>query len=868
MMKRAMPEQEVRIALNELQELHAHWKAEMGAKEADRRFRRQVRQYPFRLLLSGMASVGRAGPWASPRSVLLSARSLARAPGLTAAIVLTIGVGIGGCTAIFAVVDALFLRPLPYPDADRLAWIYTDSPPNRWPFSVVDLQALQEQQTSFEAVAAYARNTRTFITPDGAELITTIEGTPGLFDLLGVPLLSGRVPAAEDGAPQAAATALVTRGFASRQLGSVGPDGSDVLGRTVRLDGEEHSIIGVLPASFGPLARDSELFPTLRIQQPDRRGPFFLQVFGRLRPSVDAAQASEELRGINERLFPVWADSYQDERASWGMTDLAETLRGDSGRLLTILMGAVGMLLLVAVANAANLLLARVTARHREIAVRKALGATRAQVASHLLTESMLLAVGGVGIGLLLARGGIEILPPVAGSYIPRLAEVHLDGTVLGFAGVLAAGCGLLFGLIPTLHGIGGAHIAQGLRSGSRTSTQTAREQRLQRLLVAAQLTVVVPLLAGAGLLLTSFVNLQGTDPGFAAENLVSMRVSPSRAAFPDPETRNQFWTSVLDRVSALPEVAAVGIANGRPPREVSTVNNFDLEDRPTAPGQSQPSVPWIMAEPEYFETLGVPLLAGRMFEELDRDYEPEVAIVDVAWAERFFPGEDAVGSRFRHGGCTDCEWTTVVGVVGEVPYLGLGGEGSGAVYQPDPARFSTAPFLFVRTRAQPEQIVSKVRGEVFQVDPSTPLTQVRTGEALLQGSLAQPRHLMLLLVTFSGVALVLAIVGLYGITAYSVQQRRGDIAVRLALGGSPAAVLRMVLRQSMALTVVGLLLGTIAALGLTRVLATLLYEVSPRDPMTLLGVAVLMLSVSAVACLIPGRRAVRLDPSSTLREE
>jgi putative ABC transport system permease protein len=868
MMKRTMPERDVRMALDELRELHAHWEDEMGVKEADRRFRRQVRQYPFRLLVSAIASVGRAGPWASPRSVLLSVRSLLRAPGLTAAIVLTVGVGIGGCTAIFAVVDALFLRPLPYPDAERLVWIYTDSPPNQWPFSVVDFQALQEQQTSFEAVAAYDRNTRTFVTAEGAELITAIEGTPGLFDLLGVPLLSGRAPSIEDGSPQAHATTLVTRGFASRHLGSVDPDGSDVLGNTVRLDGEEYSVIGILPASFGPLARDSEVFPTLRVQQPERKGPFFLQAFGRLRSNVGAAQASEELQGINARLFPVWADSYQDERASWGMLDLAKTLQGDSGRLLTILMGAVAMLLLVAVANAANLLLARVTARHREISVRKALGATRAQVASHLLTESMLLAVGGVGIGLLLARGGIEILPTVAGSYIPRLAEVHLDGTVMGFAGVLAVGCGLLFGLIPTLHGIGGAHIAQGLRSGSRTSTQTAREQRLQRLLVAAQLTVVVPLLAGAGLLLTSFVNLEGTDPGFAAENLVSMRVSPSPAAFPDPETRNQFWTSVLDRVSALPEVASVGIANGRPPRESSTINNFDLEDRPTAPGQSQPSAPWIMANPEYFETLGVPLIAGRMFEELDREYEPEVAIVDVAWAERFFPGEDVVGRRFRHGGCTECEWTTVVGVVGEVPYLGLGGEGSGAVYQPDPLRFSSAPFLFLRTRAEPEQIVSRVRAEVFQVDPSTPLTQVQTGESLLQGSLAQPRHLMLLLVTFSGVALALAIVGLYGITAYSVQQRRGDIAVRLALGGSPSAVLRMVLRQGMALTVVGLLAGTMAALGLTRVMATLLYEVSPRDPMTLLGVAVLLLSVSAVACLIPGRRAVRLDPSSTLREE
>ncbi|HSG46536.1 MAG TPA: FtsX-like permease family protein, partial [Longimicrobiales bacterium] len=408
--------------------------------------------------------------------------------------------------------------------------IYTDSPPNRWPFSVVDLQALQDQQTSFEAVAAYDRNTRTLITEEGSASITAIEGTPGLFDLLGVPLLSGRAASAEDGAPQAPATTLVTQGFASRQLGSVRPDGSDALGKSVRLDGEEYDVIGVLPASFGPLGRDAEVFPTLRVQPPGRRGPFFLQVFGRLRPDVEVAGAAQELRAINARLFPVWADSYQDDRASWGLQGLATTLQGDSGQLLTILMGAVGMLLLVAVANAANLLLARVTARRREIAVRKALGATRAQVAGHLLTESMVLAAGGVGIGLLLARGGIDLLPTVAGSYLPRLGEVHLSSTVLGFAGLLAVGCGVLFGLVPTLHGMGSADVAGGLRSGGRASTQGAGEQRIQRLLVAGQLAVVVPLLAGAGLLLTSFVNLQRTDPGFDTENLVSMRVAPSRA--------------------------------------------------------------------------------------------------------------------------------------------------------------------------------------------------------------------------------------------------------------------------------------------------------------------------------------------------
>jgi putative ABC transport system permease protein len=862
-----MPDRDVHAALDELRELHGHWALELGPDEATRRFRRQVRQYPLRLLIASLASLGRHGSWASPRAALLSARSLARAPGLTAAIVLTVGVGIGGCATVFAVVDTLFLRPLPYPHPDRLVWIYTDSPPNRWPFSVVDLQALTEQQTSFQAVAAYARNARTFLTTEGARRLTTVDPTPGFFDLLGIQLLSGRAATTAEGAPGAAATTLVTVDFASRELGSVHPDGSDALGAAVRLDGELHRVIGILPSSFGPLAADAEVFPTLRLHPPARKGPFFLRVFGRVRDDVAPRQAEAELRAINQRLFPLWADSYQDDRASWGLLDLSTTLRRDAGRLLAILMAAVGMLLLVAAANATSLLLARVTARHRELAVRRALGASRTQVNGHLLVESAILACGGVAVGLVFAWGGIGILPAVAGEYLPRLAEARLSVAVGGFSLALSAACGILFALVPAFHGGGGVAMGAAFPSGGRSSA-SARDLRLQRLLVVGQISLVVPLLASAGLLLTSFVKLQSTDPGFTPDNLVSMRISPSEEAFPDPAARGQLWSALLERISGHPGVVAVGVANGRPPLENSGTNNFDLEDRPTPTGQSQPSVPWILAEPGYFETLGVPLLAGRGFEDLDREYSPEVAIVDEAWAERFFPGEEAVGRRFKSGGCTTCDWTTVIGVVGAVPYTGLDGATAGAVYQPDPLRFSSEPFLFVRTRREPEQIVETVRRELLRIEPSTTLTQVETGRSLLEGSLAEPRHLTLLLATFSAVALALAIVGLYGITAHSVQRRRGELAVRMALGGSPSSLLRMVLRQGLALAVTGLGMGLLLALGMTGGLATLLHDVSPRDPRILIGVAALLLLVAAAACLVPGWRALRLDPSVALREE
>jgi len=869
MMRRMMPEQDVRVALAELRELHTHWKAEIGEKEADRRFRRQVRQYPFRLVWQALTVTGRTGPWASRTGVTQSVRSLMRAPGLTSAIVLTVGVGIGGCTAIFAVVDALFLQPLPYPDAERLTLIQTESMPHRWPFSVVDYQALSEQQTSFEAVAAYDRSTSTLTTAERAERITVIAPTPGFFEMFGISPVVGRTPVPDEGLPDAEPTVLVTQDFADRHFDSSGSDAVGALGRTVELDGLAYQVIGVLPSYVGPLGRDVEAFTTLRLQPPQRRGPFFLNVFGKLRTDVDHTLAAEELRAINDRLFPLWADSYQNEGSSWGFQDLRDVLRGDAGtgRLLLILMGAVGMLLLVATANAANLLIARVAARRRELAVRRALGATRAHVMGHLMLESALLTMGGVAVGLLLARGGVALLPVVASSYLPRLTEVGLGGSVWVFAVFLAAGCGLLFGLIPAVQGGGGPDLTEGLRSGGRTATGGRGEQRTQRLLVAGQLAIVVPLLAGAGLLLSSFVRLQSLDPGFDAQSLLSMRVSLSPAAYPDTPTRSQFWDQALERIGALPGVEAAAVAGARPPENLSFTNNFNLEDNPTPPGQSEPSSPWVISEPAFFEVMGIPLLKGRGFEPADIEDGPPTVLVDEAWERRYFPGESAVGRRFVEGGDMSSPMTTVVGVVGEVPYQGLGGEGGGAVYRAG-ARGLGSPYLMIRVAGDPAAVTSLVREELRRMDSTAPITALATGETLLGNSLTRPRHLSLLLTVFALVALLLAVVGLYGITAYSVQRRAGDIAIRLALGGSPSSVLSMVVRQGMGLAAVGVAVGVAVALGVNRILVDLLYEVSPDDPWTLLGVAALMLSVSAVACLIPGRHAVRLDPSSTLREE
>jgi putative ABC transport system permease protein len=533
-----------------------------------------------------------------------------------------------------------------------------------------------------------------------------------------------------------------------------------------------------------------------------------------------------------------------------------------------LLMGSVGLLLMAATANAANLLLARVGGRRRELAVRAAMGASRWRIVGHLLSESTLLATGGVVLGLTLAHWSMSLLPAVASGYIPRLAELSLSGPVLAFAIGLAVASGLLFGLLSALQGSAGS-LAGTLRAGGRTATQSLGQQRAQSALVVGQLALAVPLLAGAGLLLSSFSNLYRVDLGFDADRFVSVSVPLAQATYPDQAARVTFWNRTLARVGAIPGVQSVAIASGRPPNGAGMTNNFNLEDRPVAPGTPEPSVPWLFADESFFETMGIPHLAGRLFQPSDLDDDaPPVILVDQAWADRFFPGEEVLGRRLVSGGCTSCPLTTVVGVVGTVPYQGVRNTTEGVVYGPGARQILSRPILMVRAQGDPAQLVPQIRQEIRGVDPGIPLTNFATAEALLRDSLQGPRHLSLLLGAFSAVALILAVVGLYGIMAYSVHQRRGDIAVRLALGGAPKDVLRMVISQGMTLVLTGLALGTAGALAFTGVLSDLLFEVEPNDPRTLVGVAVLLSIVSLAACALPGRRAVRVDPVSTLREE
>jgi putative ABC transport system permease protein len=863
-LRRLLDEGELGVVLDELADLHAAVADRHGRREADRRYRRQLRQYPVRLLVGRVrAALSASSPGGG--EVSRAARSLLAAPALTATIVLTVGIGIGGCTTIFALVDALYLRPLPYPDAHRLAWIFTDAPPNRFPFSVVDFQALETQQAAFAHVAATASVGRALTTPDGVELVRVLEATPGLLETWGLSVLRGRAPTDAEGSPGSSGTAMVTSGFADRHLRG---GAAAALGQAITLDGEPYQIIGILPPTLGPLARGADVVPTLRLEPPSRKGPFFLQVFGRLRPGVEPRAAAEELRAMNRQLFPLWADSYQDRNASWGLMDVTRRARGDAGPLLGVLMAAVGMVLLIALSNASNLLLARLGGRARELAVRAALGASGARIRAHLLVESAWLAAGGAVLGVGLARAGVAALPSVASAWLGRAGEAELTPHTVAFALLLAAAGAAVFAAVPALRGDGRDDLAAALRAGGRSSTESLSKQRSRRFLVAGQMAIVTPLLAGAMLLLGTFVRLQRMDPGFDADHVLTMGVMLSPAPYPDAVSRERFWEPALARIGSLPGVVRAALATERPPAEVNNVNNFDLEDRPTRPGQPERVAAWVVAGPSYFETMGIPLVEGRGFRRADLDDDaPPVVLVDEAWTRANYPGESPVGRRLYSGGQTTGPRTTIVGVVGTVPYNGLGTSELGAVYEPTANRLSDA-WLVVRTTGDPLDVASHVRAELRRLDPAVPVVRMATGRELLHDALARPRHLSLLLSVFSAVALGLAVVGVYGITAYSVQRRRGDIAVRLALGGAPGEVLGRTLWEGMRVSLAGLAAGLVAALLLTGALSGLLYGVAPRDPASLGLAAALLLCVSATACLIPAVRAVRVDPASTLREE
>jgi predicted permease len=805
------------------------------------------------------------------RDLRLGVRSLGRRPGLAATIVLTVGLGIGATTAMWSVVHAALVQPLPYDAPGRLLRVYTDSPPNRFPLSVADYLALDEQQTSFEQVAGYTRTTVTFTRGEVAERVQGKLVTGGYFALLGVRPSHGRALGPADDVAGGEPVVVVSRGFAQRHLGGA----AAAVGRRVRLDGTDREVVGVLPGDVGPLERGTDVFAPARWATPPRKGPFFVTALGRLRPGVSPAAVEDELRAINRRIFPVWRASYQDERATWAAMSLHEHVVGDVGGALWLVLGAVGFVLLIASTNAANLLVARLSQRRRELAVRGALGASRARVVRHLLAESALLAAGAAAVGLALATAGVRLLSTAGSGYIPRAEEIGLTGPVFAFWAAVTLASGLLFGLVPALAGAA-TRFEGALASGGRGSTDAAGPRRLRQVLVGAQFAVATPLLIGSALLLASLVRLQRVDPGFEADHLLTAAVLLPAERYTEPADVRSFWERARGEVEALPGVVGIAFADGRPPRGVDNFNNFDLEDHPTPVGESEPTGPWVSVTPDYFELMGVPLLAGRVFDERDAAEDaPGVVIVDRAWAERYFPGQDPLGRRLHEGGSPT--WTTVAGVVGEVKYSGLDQPDRGTVYWPMSQRPVSHPmeritsrfaYFVVRTSVDPTAMAAPLREVVRGLDPALPLEEVATAEELLADSLEVPRMLSALVAGFAAAALLLSLVGIYGVMSYFVQQHTREIGIRIALGGRPGAVRRLVVGEGLRVALAGVAVGLVAALALTRSLASLLFGVDAADARVFLAVAAALVAAALATCLEPARCAAGVDPATTLRAE
>jgi putative ABC transport system permease protein len=789
-------------------------------------------------------------------------RSLRASPSFAVPAILVLGLGLGATTAVFTVVNRVLLAPLPYPEADRLVRVYhTKDGAILWQhLSAVDVLGIREQQRVFEAFGAVQRTEAAISGIGSPERLTVGRATAGFFQALGVGVARGR-PVADLDETAATRVAVVSDRFARDRLGGL----STAIGRSITVDGVGHEVVGVLAPGVDALAAiEAGVWVPLQIAQPTRRGPFWFRLIGRLRPGVTLEDGARDLAGISTRLFPIWASSFRDQTATLAPVPLQRSIVGASGEQLTLFAGAVILVLLVAAANVATLMLVRSSARDQELAVRTALGASRARLAKLLVTESLVVtSLAGV-VGLALAAVGLRLWISAV-PYLPRIHEVALDGPAIGFAAVVSLGCGLLVSAPAVMAGLVGRKPGS-LRLDTRRVGTGRRANTIRRGLVVAEFALALPLLVGGGLLAQSFRRLQAVDPGFELTGLVAASISLPSARYPDNDAIQRFWRQLEQRASAVPGVTAAGLTLNLPPNDPNDENNFDLLDRPVTPGANEHIAPWSTVTPGYFAALRVPLLSGRLFTEADSAQAPPVVLVSDSWARRYYPDVSPVGKQLISGGCTTCPPTTVIGVVGDVKYLGLGERADG-VYDPNWQRGNRFSNLVVRTGDGTATTMARLREVVAGLDPELPVA-ISTLEERMAESLAAPRRWTTVLGGFAAIAVILAALGVFGLMSYAVRQRRREIGVRLALGAAPASVLGMVVRYGVSHATAGVAIGVVLALLGGRWIAGFLYGVAPSDPTTIVVVAVTLMGAAALACWLPGRAAARISPVEAITTE
>jgi predicted permease len=802
-------------------------------------------------------------------------RNLVKSPGFALVTILTLALGIGANAAMFSVVNGVVLRPLGYPEPDRLVRVVSQFPTmgfDTFWISPPEFFELKERSRSFQAIGAYTLGAANLSGADRPHRVVSVGTSPDLFMALGVQPLLGRTFAPEEDLPNAAPTVVLSYATWRNVFGG----DSSIVGRAIDKDGAQTTVIGVMPEGFDVFDAGAETFEPIGMNPSDRtnrRGNHLLHLIGRLREGVTRDAARAEL----DTLVRSWRDAvpkghvpgYPNHQLL--MNPLQEDLVGGSRTALLVLQGAVGFVLLIACANLANLLLARAESRHREFAIRTALGAGRGRLLRQFLTEAVLLSVLGGILGLVLATIGVRALLAAYPGSIPRAAEIGTDPQVLLFTLVVAVFTGCLFGLAPVLH-LHPADVALAIKEGGQRTTSGARNHT-RRALVIAEVALAVMLVIGAGLMLRSFWNLMQVDAGFRRDQLVTFGLNLPQAAYPTPEARVQFFTRLLDRLRSTAGVQSVAALAGLPPKRQVDANDTDIEGY-TAPEKGPfENVDYYQAVTVgSLEALGVPVVEGRSFEPTDQSGGP-VVLINQTMAKTFWANESAIGHRVRPGG-PSTPWMTIVGIVRDVKQGGLEESTGTELFfnleqLPRVAGFAYSQMnVAMRTSLPLSSISSQVQQTVGSMDPSLPVIKLQTMDDVFSESTARPRFLAQLLGGFALLALALAAVGTYGILSYLVTERRREIGIRMALGANRGTVLNMVMGQGMVLAAAGVVIGVLGALGVNRVMSTLLFGVEPTDPATIAGVVVAIGGVALLACYVPARRATLVDPMLVLRDE
>jgi putative ABC transport system permease protein len=812
------------------------------------------------------------------RDVRYGFRSLWKHPGFTAVALVALALGIGANTAIFSVVNAVLLRPLPYREPDRLVMVWGNFRAlnmMRLGASVPEFADFKSQSSVFTDLAAFQQMPFNLTGEPGPQRVSGLRASGNLFKLLGASPLSGRTLIADDEQSGRERVAVVSEQLWQQRFGG----DSNFLGHSIRLNGENFNVVGVMPRDFKfPFGEDETqradvwvpaVFTNQELSDRDR---YYYQIIGRLKPDVTTAQARVEMDTIGRRLEQQYPRSYRGpkgEDGGWQVTTttLQDEVVGNVKPLLLVLLGVVALVLLIACANVANLSLARASTRHHELAIRTALGASQIRIVRQLMTESALLALLGGALALPLAVGGVGLLIALGPRDIPRLAEVRLDWRVLAFTLGVALLTGALSGTAPAVRGAR-AHVDDALKKASKSMTSDAARQRLRSLLIVSEIALALVLLIGAGLMLKSFHRLLAVDPGFSSERVLTAQLWLASPRYAEARAKLNFFDELLNRVRALPGVESASMTTGLPLTGVDFGAPFSIEGRPFDPTGKPPHAYIRTITPGYFQTLDIKLRQGRDFNDHDTETSTPVVIINQTFARDFFDGS-AMGKRFKIGAPNSPRpWMQIEGVVGDVKADGLDSETVPELYLPLAQNAGPAMTLVTRTVGDPVDSVAAVRREVQSIDKDQPVYNIRTMRQLLGASLAQRRFNMILLTAFAVIALLLAASGLFGVMAYSVAQRTHEIGLRLALGAQPRDVLKLVVGNGMALALLGVAAGLVGAFTLTRLMSTLLFGVTPTDAATFAVVSVGLLGVALLACYIPARRATKVDPMVALRYE